>query len=170
MADKRAPHVIIADLAMRFRDANDAAVVEALAALPALADESDPCWNDESYWHDVAYPFLALADVSAQRRLEPAVRMLLDRACYGDPGEIMRGLRHSLEAITAHDWDRLAVLCIDAAQSDRLGTQLWALDQLAVLEDPRARPVFERALTSPNDEIVQFARMGLERLTRQSAG
>jgi hypothetical protein len=53
----------------------------------------------------------------------------------------MRGLRHSLEAIFNPDWNALADICIDAAKSPRLGTKLWAIDQLIVLEDPRARPV-----------------------------
>jgi hypothetical protein len=160
----RAPHQIIADAVAAFSGRPDVDVLAALSALPALVDESDASWNSDAYWHDVAYPYIALADVAAQRRLRPAIRLLLDRACFGDPGEIMRGLRHSLEAIVNPDWHALADECIAAARSPRSGTVLWAMHQLAVLEDAGARPVFEHALSSPEPQIRDFARVGLDRL------
>jgi hypothetical protein len=164
MSTQEAPHEIIARLADGLLHASDAEVLSVLAALPPLADESDPCWDDQAYWIDVAYRYVALADVAARRRLRAAIRPLLDRACYGDPGEIMRGLRHQLEAIVNPDWAALADVCLEAARSNRLGTRLWAIDQLAVLDDPRARPVFEEALRSESEEIQQSARIGLRRL------
>ena len=56
----------------------------------------------------------------------------------------MRGLRHDLEAIVNPNWSVLADACLDAARSPRLGTRLWAIDELIRLEDPRARPLHER--------------------------
>lgn len=158
------PAQIIAGLAERYRSSSDPQLVAALAALPALRDEDDPAWDDEVYWAGVAYPYLALADVAAERRLWPAVRLLLDRACFGDPGEIMRGLRHSLEAIANPDWAALAEACIAAIATGRPGTVLWAADELAILDDPRAFPVFEKLRHSEHARIREVAALGLERL------
>jgi hypothetical protein len=164
MEDDREPYQIIEDLTSAYEDCTDDEVLESLRALPALADESDPVWENDEYWGETAYRFVALADVAAQRRLRPAIRLLLDRACYGDPGEIMRGLRHSLEAIVDPDWTTLADVCLQAARSPRLGTKLWAIDQLAVLDDPRARPLFEDAVRHGPEDIKSVAQIGLDRL------
>jgi hypothetical protein len=116
----------------------------------ALADEDDPVWDTEDYWRTTAEVYLALSDISAQRRLRPSVRLLLERACFGDPGEIMRGLGHRLEAIVAPDWICLTDICLDLAKSPRNGTRLWAIHQLAILEDPRANRCSRIQLTSNN--------------------
>jgi hypothetical protein len=104
---------------------SDAHVIEKLELTPALADEDDPLWDMQQYWHSTADVFLALSDVSRDRRLRPAIRLLLERACHGDPGEIMRGLRHSLEAIATPDWTYLADICLELAESPRKGTRFW---------------------------------------------
>lgn len=163
MATSEAPVAVIARIAASYRQRTDAEVLAALAAIPALADESDPCWGGPEYWAAVAYPYLALADVAAQRRLRAAIPLLLERACFGDPGEIMRGLRHTLEAIVQPEWHVLADLCLSAAGSPRLGTRLWSLDQLIVLDDPRAREHFRAALEGPQ-ALSSVARIGLDRL------
>ena len=146
---------------------SDIELLAELAALHALADESDPCWSSDDYWLRIAEPYLALADLVATRKLHPAIRLLLDRACYGDPGEIMRGLRHNLEAIANPDWWFLAEECLQAAQSPRLGTRLWAIDELSILEDPRARPIFEMAIENGPEDIRWTAQLGLERLSNK---
>jgi hypothetical protein len=109
---------------------------------------------------------LALSKVAAERRLRAAVRLLLERACYGDPGEIMRGLRHPCERIFNPDWAGLADVCIELSASKRLGTRIWAIHQLMILDDPRAREVFERAMHDENAEIRGNAETGLQRLGR----
>jgi hypothetical protein len=38
----------------------DAEALAEVAAVPPLADETDPCWNDDGYWQRVAYPYFAL--------------------------------------------------------------------------------------------------------------
>ncbi len=113
-------------------------------------------------------------DVLDERQIEhlrsavtPAIRLLLDRACYGDPGEMFRGLRHALEAIVNPRWSELADIGLEAARSERVGTRLWAIAQLAVLEDERARPVFEESIRSDPHEICWWAEMGLKRLNRR---
>lgn len=141
---------------------SDQEILDELAAFRPLVDEDDPSWD----W-ELAYRYVALGDVAAQRRLQPAVRLLLDRACFGDPGELMRGLRHTLEAIMNPDWAALAEICIDAACEGRRGTTLRAVDQLLVLEDQRARPLFEALIrTSREPDISSLARIALGRLDR----
>ncbi|GMU66323.1 MAG: hypothetical protein AMXMBFR36_25970 [Acidobacteriota bacterium] len=147
----------------------DAAILEELLALPALADEGDLIWEDDGYWESTAYVFVALCEVAAERKLDGAMRLFLERAAFGDPGEIMRGLRHTLEAIVEPDWCRLADLCLVTARSARLGTRLWSIDALVALEDPRARPVFEAAIASGPAAIASVAEIGLARLSRVGA-
>jgi hypothetical protein len=158
------PHEIVAGM-VRARESNsDAEILAELVALPPLADEDDPCWNSEAYWNQAAFRYLALGDIAASRRLRGAIGPLLDRACHGDPGEIMRSLRHRLEAIVAPEWHILAEECLKAVESKRLGTVLWALDELSVLREPRARPHLERALGSESEHLRMYARIGLARL------
>jgi hypothetical protein len=148
----------------------DAQIVSKLERVPELADEDDPVWGTEDYWRTTAEVYVALSDISAKRRLRPSVRLLLQRACFGDPGEIMRGLRHRLEAIVAPDWDCLADICLDLAKSPRNGTRLWAIDQLAILEDPRAKSLFESSIEDGQSWISEAATRGLKRLNRRTSG
>lgn len=164
MGETRKPTQIIKDLVTTWEGKPDQEVLAALRALPPLSDEDDPCWRDQGYWMAVAYPYLALADVVAVRRLRPAIELLLERACFGDPGEIMRGLRHNLEAIVDPEWNVLADLCLAAARSTRRGTRLWAIDELVVLDDPRAAPVFEEAARDESEAVRSLGEIGLERL------
>jgi hypothetical protein len=151
---------------------SDASVLGELAAFAPLPDEASPAWADDATWAR-AYLFVALSDVCALRRLRRAVALLLERACYGDPGEMMRGLRHACEAIFDPDWADLAALCIERTASPRAGTRLWAMSQLAVLRDSAALPAIIVALRdptggSPNGLSVQgAAARALEMLCRQ---
>ena len=101
------------------------------------------------------------------RRLKRAIRLLLDRACYGYPGEIFQGLRHASEAIVNPRWSEQTNICLEAARSPRLGTQLWAIDQLGTLDDERARPVLEEPVRSAPQEIKWRAEIGLDRLNER---
>lgn len=148
-----------------FRQLTDAQLLARLEALPPLADENDPIWTAPDYWHRAAEVYLALAEACAERRLRFSISLLLDRACYGDPGEIMRRLRHCLEAIVTPDWSCLADICLERARSPRMGTRLWAIDQLVVLDDPRARSVFEHEVKVGLPLIADIAGIGLSRLT-----
>ena len=163
MASEAKSHQVIAGMVAARAALADAAVLAELAALAPLPDESGPAWDADATWHE-ARRFVALADVAAVRRLRPAIRLLLDRAPYGDPGEMFRGLRHRCEAIVAPKWPVLATICLDAARSPRRGTQLWAIDQLVTLDDERARPLFEEAVRSAPEEIKWRAEVGLGRL------
>jgi hypothetical protein len=81
---------------------------------------------------------------------------------------MMRGLRHALERIFNPEWAALADVCIELFASKRPGTRLWAIHQLMVLDDPRARQVFDSALHDEMGEIRRIAAMGLQRLGRMS--
>lgn len=158
------PYQIIEHLVELRKGRSDADILAELEALPPLCDEEAPCRDAEAYWLEVAYPYLALADIVAARRLPDAIPMLLDRACLGDPGEIMRGLHHCLEAAVSGDGNALADICLSAARSERPGTRLWAIDELAMLDDPRARSIFEEAIRVGPEELRWRAQIGLERL------
>jgi hypothetical protein len=128
----------------------DDEVLKALEEFEPLPDENDPGWNTEPYpLFDQAAEFLALADEVAERRLTSGIIMLLDRACYGDPGETMRILRHPLEATVAPDWDALVAICIPAARSPRPGTRIWATAELGVLRSPASVEVLMDLLNDP---------------------
>lgn len=164
MPIEKSPSLIIADLVASFEGRSDSDVLAAIDVLPPLLDETDSQWESDEYWVSVAYHFLALANVARGRRLRDAIRPLLDRACYGDPGEIMRGLRHSLEAIVAPAWATLADICLEAARSSRAGTKLWAIDELTVLRDQRARPIFEEAARDVSQWFRDVGETGLKGL------
>lgn len=76
----------------------------------------------------------------------------------------MRGLRHTFEAIYKPDWKSLADEYLALARAPRLGTRLWAIDSLMVVDDPRAIPVFEASIHEDPQEIRWRAEIGLKRL------
>lgn len=154
----------IARLEAELKTLSDADLLARIEALPPLADESDATWDDQAYWDTAADSYLALRQAARARRLRPAASLLLDRAAYGDPGEIMRGLRHSLEAIYADDLKSLADVYLAAAKSPRLGTRMWAISGLMVLDDPRARRVFEASIQNDPPDIREIAEIALTRL------
>lgn len=164
--DEKKPHEIIRELAAERAKWSDDEVLAEVKGIPPLADEDDPAWDDDTYWSDFACRYVALSHVAADRKLRPAVRLLLERACNGDPGEMMRGLRHSSEATFAPDWGALADVCMELCASQRQGTRVWATHQLMILDDPRAKPVFERALKDDNEDVRRSAAAGLNRLAR----
>ncbi len=163
MTIEREPHEIIAELSTQYLQSTNAEILQKLQSLPPLADEEDAIWDDDSYWMEIAYPYLALARAARERKLQDAIIPFLERACYGDPGEIMRGLRHSLEGIVNPNWDVLADKCLQTVSHERPGTRLWSLKELAVLDDPRARPYFEVAINSEFEEIRCAGESGLDR-------
>lgn len=104
----------------RLNGLSDDAVLAELASLDPLPDESDPGWHEEPFeLFDEAGLFVALADQVGERRLTPGIGLLLDKACFGDPGEMMRGLRHALEAACDGNWSLLAETCAGRAGSVR---------------------------------------------------
>ena len=134
----------------------DEVVLENLRALPVLPDEDiwsgntrigdfNPIWDDPEIDKQLTQ-FLAFADIVRNRKLREGVPLLLERASYGDMGETMRGLRHSLEAAFNPDWEALTDICIEAAQYPQRGARLWAVDELGVLRNKKALPVLFQAL------------------------
>lgn len=158
------PATTIHAVAKEMASASDEEVLAALAAFDPLPDECDRQWNDDAFWFGVAYRFLGLAQVARLRKLRAAVRLILERACYGDPGETMRGLRHVFEGIYNPEWSLLANEYLSLARAERLGTRLWAIAGLMVVDDPRAVPVFETSVREDPEDISFYARIGLKRL------
>jgi hypothetical protein len=130
---------------------SDAAVLADLVALEPLPDEG--VFYADSPLSSVAWAratlFLALAAVCTTRRLRPAAKLLLERAGDGDPGEMMRGLRHALEGIFSPDWEDLARVCVECMRSERAGTRMWAADELGMLREPIGFPALIAALDDP---------------------
>jgi hypothetical protein len=119
---------------------SDEAILTDLALLPVLPDEDDLAWDDlgeESIWHS-AYLYTALADIAGERKLHAAIPLILEHACFGDPGEMMRGIRHPLEEIVNPAWHILRDFCMQAAQSDKKGARYWSIQELGVLRDKAA--------------------------------
>lgn len=156
---------VISAVIEEFVSKTDEEVLASLVELAPLADEDDRCWEDDEYWRDVDYRYIGFAKIAGNRKMNAAIQPLLERACNGDPGEIMRGLRHSLEKIVNPNWDELATICLETARSERPGTRLWSIDQLRILRDPRAKAIFEDALQSDSEELRWRAEDGLERIT-----
>lgn len=75
------PANTIAAVVAEMAAATDEEVLAKLAAVEPLPDESDAHWNDDAFWFEVAYRFLGLGEVAALRKLRPAVRLMLERAC-----------------------------------------------------------------------------------------
>jgi hypothetical protein len=142
---------------------SDEAVLAELKALPVLPDEDDPAWNDARIWKAAAL-YDALADVAATRQLHAAIPLLLERACYGDPYEMMRGLRHKLEAIVNPNWAILTPMCMEAATYPQRGARLWAVAELGILRDPLSLQILIAALADEADEVRMRACSSLEML------
>jgi hypothetical protein len=149
-----------------FRSRCDTDILRELESLPVLPDEDSDAWDAGSQWWQTAERFTALADLAAERRLRPAIPLLFGRSCYGDPGEMMRGLRHALEAIVAPDYDELTPFCVEAAASLQPGSRLWAVDELGLLRDRRGLPALLAALRDSAAEVRRAGCRSLSMLTR----
>ena len=146
----------------------DQELLDSLSSLQALPDESDPRWDEENstVW-DLTGELLAHADEVAARRLARGVALLLEKACFGDPGETMRGLRHSFESAVDADWAALAAICTEALASARPGTRLWAVNELAILRDPNSIDALALALGDDEPAVRGEACLAGEMLAQQ---
>jgi hypothetical protein len=106
--------------------------------------------------------YVAHADLARARRLIGAIPLLYERASYGDPGEMMRGLRHQMEAIVDPTWPVLTRLSMRAAKYPQRGARLWAIRQLGVLRDTAAFGTLVAALTDEAELVRAEARLALE--------
>jgi hypothetical protein len=140
---------------------SDEEILAEFAAIPVLDEASAS--SEEAFW-DQATLYLALTEISAVRKLRPAAKLILEKAEPGDPGSIMRGIRHALERIYEPDWPGLAEVCIEAFHSKFAGAKVWGFQELTVLEVPSARRVFEEVLRGDDDDSKETAAQGLVRL------
>jgi hypothetical protein len=149
-------------LGEQYSTLSDEALIEKITALPVLPDEDDKLWNDDATWTDLAYVFVALLDVARERKLSNTIALFLERACYGDPGEMMRGIRHSFEHMVAPDWDALTQICVNLlAQNPPAGARLWTLHQLGILRDTNALDAIIHAL---NDDAPRVREQAVQSL------
>jgi hypothetical protein len=145
---------------------SDDAILTDLALLPVLPDEEDAGWDDlgeDSIWHS-AYLYTALADMAAERKLKAAIPLILERACFGDPGEMMRGIRHRLERIVNPDMHILRDYCMQVAQSEYKGARYWAIRELGVLREKASWDILIAALDDLVTEIASEAASSLNML------
>lgn len=131
-------------------------ILDDLEALPPLPDEYDPQWQEDDAWQ-AAYKLIALSDLVGEHRLADGVGLVLDRMSHGDPGETMRGMRHSLEAAVKPEWWRLAEICLSRCNSPRPGTRYWAVDELGVIRDPASVPALVELLDDPESGVAVVA-------------
>jgi hypothetical protein len=164
--DLTKPGSLINWLFRQRKSRSDDEILMELKALPVLPDEDVLIKsNDIQDWRNI-YLFLVLANQAAARHLRPAISLLLERASYGDPGETMRDLRHSLEAIVKPDWDVLAKACMEATTFPQRGARLWPVRELGVLRDERARTSLVKALDDSADEVRLAAQSSLKMLDK----
>jgi hypothetical protein len=131
-------------------------ILEEIRALEPLPDETDPSWDHDSIWARTDL-LIALADLIAARRLEQGIGLVLDKMCFGDPGEVMRSMRHSLEAAISPDWRRLAEICGERCASERAGTRYWAVQELGVLREPSAMSTILNMFEDREREVALVA-------------
>lgn len=141
----------------------DRKLIAELTSLASLPDEDDPAWEQDETWQR-AYLFVAHADLAAARRLIQAIPLLYERATYGDPGELMRGLRHNMEAIVKPMWSVLTRLSMQAAAYPQKGARMWAISQLGVLREAVSFDTIAKALTDEAELVRQEARLSLQML------
>ena len=146
------------------QEVSDDQVLTRLSQAKPLPDEDDPRWDDLQFWVDAADPFDALARVACSRKLLSAVSLILERMCFGDPGETMRPICHGFEYIVNPEWHKLFPIYALAAESPRPGTRMWALFCMARLRTEDARTIFERFLNDSEADVRAEAERGLRML------
>jgi hypothetical protein len=140
---------------------SDAEILAEFEAMPPLDETS--ATSEDVFWVQ-ANLYLALSEICAVRRLKAGARLILEKGDDGDPGSIMRGMRHALERIYDPDWAGLAQVCIDAFKTGLPGAKVWGMSELRILGQPFARPLFEEILQNKDVEYVSDAEQGLARL------
>lgn len=79
---------------------------------------------------------------------------------------MVRGLRHSREAIFTPDLGALARVCELATHSFKKGARLWSVVQLGVLKESSSEPALSARLTDEAGEVRSEAAFALRSLVR----
>jgi hypothetical protein len=153
---KTSPAALIEELVAARAAASDDDLLRELAALAPLPDENAATWDSDETW-SAAYLLVAMADLIARRRIVDGVGLVLDRMCFGDPGEMMRGLRHAFEGALDPDWARLVSICASRCASQRAGTRYWAVQELGILRRPSGLPAVLALFDDREHEIAEAA-------------
>ena len=159
------PVAILERLQSERRDRTDDALVAELRALEKLPPERTPPWDDEENdaWAR-AYLLVALTGLIAERGLVDAVPDVLAKMCLGDPGEMMRGMRHDIEALFRENPARHAQVLRDASRSDHDGARYWAFEWLPMIAGDDCIEELFVALDDRCDDVAANACAGLVRL------
>jgi hypothetical protein len=145
----------------QFSSLNDDELIAKITALPVLPDEDHPLWDNDATWEEHGHVYVALLDLAAERKLLSTISLFLERSCYGDPGEMMRGIHHSFEYMVNPDWDALAKICIEMAQHPLRGARLWSIEQLGRLRIASTIDAVIKALTDEAELVREQARSSL---------
>jgi hypothetical protein len=156
----------LAILIEEYHKLSDAEVLARLVALPTLPEEENAAWDNDNFWREVAEPYLVLGDVIATRKLKSGVKPLLERACYGDPGEIMRGLCHTLEKAVDGDSEYLLQVCLEATKHLNPGARLWAVHEIGRIRKATVLDVLENALHDEKELVREQAKVAIEKVTQ----
>lgn len=161
-----ATHETIARFVREREGRSDAEVLGELRTFEPLPPETAAAWDDDSTW-ERAYQLVALGRVVEERKLREGVCEILNCMCLGDPGEMMRGMRHALEGAVDEDWDLLARACADRCRSERAGTRYWATAELGVLRDPETIDTLVELLADIEPEVSREACSSLVMLVQR---
>ncbi|WP_338874935.1 hypothetical protein WBJ53_04875 [Spirosoma sp. SC4-14] len=137
-------------------------VINELLALPPMPDEDDNLWDYTKTWYE-AEVFLADVNYAARHHLESVIPILYQKACYGDPGEILRGVfKNSVYDIASRDEEKVIHYAVQAYKSIRNGTRYWAVYSLSFFKDlPQAHSILVDALLDSEHQIRSFAEYSL---------
>lgn len=150
----------------QFSSLNDDELIAKITALPVLPDEDDPLWNDDTTWEEHLHVYIALLDLAAERKLLSSIPLFLERSCYGDPGETMRGIHHSFEYMVNPNWDVLAKISIEIAEHPYRGARLWSIEQLGRLRLDYTLDVVIKALSDEAELVREQARASLRMIAK----
>jgi hypothetical protein len=142
MIEAKPPYQTINDLVQMRKKWSNEQILTELASLEPLPDEFaeneegfkiDSEWDNEETCEkalNLAYLFVAHCDIAVYRQIELSVPLLLERACYGEVGELLRGIDKAFYHIVNQDLNKLSRYCIAAFSSPRKGTRMWAVRTL----------------------------------------
>lgn len=147
---------------------SDDQILLELATMDTLRDGEwlESKQNSDSDWDQVAV-FLALSGHIAERKLlHSGVPLLLQKSCYGDPWERMRGLCHALEGAARDNLNALIPICRDALSFPEPGARLWAAFELMRFRDKDSIPLLEKlASDDPAPLVREQAEWSIEHIT-----
>jgi hypothetical protein len=122
---------------------------------------------DSPFWDDLL-EYRELCEVVAIRKIKQAIPLLLERACCGDPGEVMRGLPDYLWATASPDLDFLVGTYLTSTRSFWAGARLYSIDGLGQLRRFHSGE-FDSSKVPTIDSALEIALTDSDRIIRMRA-